>query len=217
MLKKSTPYFSYLWAGLMAILVLFFLIANIASMFSGKGDGGIMNWLFTSFWVLLIASPALLKIWATKKANQVAESINTQISKIFGSAIPRFNHFENNSVIMLHSDKSEILLANPQGVVKTYPYSAIREWEIRAETAGEQSSVMVTGTSGAAAAQGAMMGISAAMANSKAQAQAAANTGLYISVKDIDYPEWRISMASQSDRKRWFEILNQAINEGGVA
>lgn len=41
--------------------------------------------------------------------------------------------------------------------------------------------------------------------------------GISLMVRDIDIPEWKIVMRDKADRNRWFEILTQEINEGGIA
>lgn len=39
------------------------------------------------------------------------------------------------------------------------------------------------------------------------------NSGLYVSVKDVDHPKWRIEMKDDGIQARWMEILRQEINE----
>jgi hypothetical protein len=36
---------------------------------------------------------------------------------------------------------------------------------------------------------------------------------LTLSMRDVDHPVWTIQFASESDMNRWYELLNQAIND----
>ncbi|HDS1305116.1 TPA: hypothetical protein QEK28_001961 [Stenotrophomonas maltophilia] len=36
---------------------------------------------------------------------------------------------------------------------------------------------------------------------------------LTLSVRDVDHPVWTIKFASESEMNRWYELLNQAIND----
>lgn len=87
-----------------------------------------------------------------------------------------------------------------RGASKTYRYADIRAWDARKETSGK-----VVGHSMQA------IGVAAAM-----DREAKLNTGLFVTVRDVDHPQWRVSMKIENVRLRWVEILRQEINEGGV-
>ncbi|CAM4345530.1 hypothetical protein CR156_14925 [Stenotrophomonas lactitubi] len=38
---------------------------------------------------------------------------------------------------------------------------------------------------------------------------------LIVSVRDTDHPVWSIPFQSENEMNQWYEVLNQAINEGG--
>lgn len=38
---------------------------------------------------------------------------------------------------------------------------------------------------------------------------------LTVSVRDTDHPVWSIPFQSENEMNQWYEILNQAVNEGG--
>lgn len=40
---------------------------------------------------------------------------------------------------------------------------------------------------------------------------------LTVSVRDTDHPVWSIPFQSENEMNQWYEVLNQAINEGGRA
>lgn len=52
-------------------------------------------------------------------------------------------------------------------------------------------------------------GINANIARCKAYADARRQTGLFITVSDVEHPVWRISMQDENDQQRWYEILTQ--------
>ena len=85
---------------------------------------------------------------------------------------------------------------------KTYPFTDIRDWRVSKHTAGQ---VVAGNVTGAMAALG---------PNIRASRDADAATGLFVTVRDIDNPQWRIAMYDVATQARWMEILQQAINEG---
>jgi len=52
-------------------------------------------------------------------------------------------------------------------------------------------------------------GTAALGANVRAERAAAANTGLFVTVKDVENPKWRIEMRDDGIQARWMEILTQ--------
>lgn len=86
-----------------------------------------------------------------------------------------------------------------RGVMKTYRFQDVREWSINDVKAGRVFAV------GFAA-------LSAMGENARANAAAAADSGLFVTVRDIERPEWHIQM-NRTQQKKWFEILRQSINE----
>lgn len=124
------------------------------------------------------------------------------------SGIPvdsRFFHWEGDTGLALNESRQTITVAVGPNV-KTYKFNEIRDWSVRSETAGQV--VPIGG--------GVAGGIAAGAASIGAGIRADANTGLFLSVKDIENPTWRISMMDKKTREVWFEILTQAINEGGT-
>ena len=79
----------------------------------------------------------------------------------------------------------------------------MREWRTHLSTGGEvfaAGNIGFTGISSVAAQN-------ARVARDNRQA-----SGLFVRVRDIDRPEWRIDMPSEKNQKRWMEILRQTIN-----
>src|SRR5450830_1178302 len=140
-----------------------------------------------------------------QKANQ--NRLRDELAQQSGIAInSQLFHWEWESGLALNEEKATLTVSVGKNI-KTYKFTDIREWAVRSERAG-QVVPMGGGLAG---------GIAAGAANIGASSLAAAHTGLFISVKDINFPTWRISMQSKAKRDSWFEILTQALNEGGTS
>lgn len=113
-----------------------------------------------------------------------------------------FNHAEEDSGIALNREARTLTLLS-DGKWKTYPFSDIREWKTNLTTPDR-----VFAVGGNAVQMGTIVG-----ANITANERAALATGLFVTVKDIEFPKWRIAMANETTQARWMEILRQEINE----
>lgn len=146
-------------------------------------------------WVPLVA------IIAVEKSNKnTLHILKEKLSNAANNPDPKLIHVEGKTGIAVNTERQEITLVN-DAVIKTYPFSDIRNWERKSETAA-----LIHGG-----------GTQALGANVGAGMKAARNSGLFVQVKDIDYPEWRVQMADINIQKRWFEILTQILNEGRTA
>lgn len=115
-----------------------------------------------------------------------------------------FDHTEGGSGIALNPTAKTLSLW-ADGCAKRYDYAEVREWVAQYEKAGE---IVGVGLQGAMAAGG---------ANFRAGRAAKANTGLFVTVRDVEHPKWRVAMRDKTTQARWMEILRQEINEGGVS
>lgn len=140
----------------------------------------------------------------TKSADGRAKTL-MELAKFKGDASGNGNFFYTSPESGIAINCSEKLIAFSNGAEhKCYPFSDIREWTMQSERAAVSWG---TGVSGAAIAAG---------ANKRAARDAKANTGLFVRVKDIDHPLWPVYISEKKDRDRWYEILEQAVNEGLV-
>jgi hypothetical protein len=113
-----------------------------------------------------------------------------------------FEHAEDGTAIALNARARTLTLLR-DGSWKTYPFADVREWSTRIVTADQY---LVGGS---------VLGGAAAMSsNASARREAAADSGLFVRVRDVQRPEWRVSMVDRDAQARWMEILDQAINEG---
>jgi len=108
--------------------------------------------------------------------------------------------FENdNSGIFLSKDKKAICLYRGK-IAKLYDIDKIR---------GHRTSLIEPDkyfTVGRASL-GAAVDIIAA--NNRSARRAEEQSGIFIQIKDIDFPEWHINMTKKKDQSRWHEILTQ--------
>ncbi|OEZ97973.1 DUF4755 domain-containing protein [Duganella phyllosphaerae] len=120
-----------------------------------------------------------------------------------GSA--RFAHQEGDTLIVLNPNTRKISLS-VSGESKVYGYDEVREWDARKVS-----------RTGGAVGFGGVGTIAAGSQNIAASMKADRETGLFLTMRDIEHPQWRVSMFDASDRARWAEILRQELSEGGVA
>ncbi len=114
----------------------------------------------------------------------------------------RFKHFYAKTGIAVDTEKREVHLKD-RGNYKVYKFDEIRSWE-----ANTQSGGMIYG--------GGMNVLAANLANQRANKE---NTGLFIKVKDVDYPQWKIEFPpakAKQELTRWMEILQQTLNESTI-
>lgn len=122
-----------------------------------------------------------------------------------GVAADGFIHFEQSTGIAANpEDRTITLMINEK--CKKYQYTDIRTWEYKDVKATKH---FVPGGNF-------QQGVAVLGANLRERKVAAAETGFYLEVRDIDDPHWRIVMSNPTMQKRWMEILRQELNEGGV-
>jgi Domain of unknown function (DUF4755) len=124
-------------------------------------------------------------------------ALTNEISAKFSNF--KYKHIHEKTGIAIDTDKQEVHL-KVDDHYKVYKYNEIRTWESSLSTGGQ-----VYGK-----------GLSVIAANVSTARQNANSTGLFIKVKDIDFPEWKISFplkSAKNDMNRWMEILSQTVNE----
>ena len=91
---------------------------------------------------------------------------------------------------------------------KSYAFSDVRSWNTNLQTGG--SHIYGGGQ--------VLHALAVGSANKKQEKFNSENTGLFVKVKDINIPEWRIRFSSnesieKGEQTRWMEILTQVLNE----
>ncbi len=146
-------------------------------------------------------APAGLVVWFFVNRASKREAAHQVMLKEAGVEVGTgCDHSEDGTGVAINK-QAKTLTLKMQDNWKTYPFTAIREWETRNERAGQ---IVATGLAGGVAALG---------ANERMAREAKQNTGLFITVKDVDNPKWRIAMKDEHMQARWMEILRQELNE----
>lgn len=163
----------------------------------GQGKGGMVGSLIQPAGLVLIiwAGWCLYKSFSSGK-KAIPSGIPENVSEF------KYKHFHGKTGIAVDTDKREVHLKD-RGNYKVYKFHEIRSWEINVSTGGQ-----IYG--------GGLNVLAANLANAR---QNTDSTGLFIKVKDVDFPEWKISFPLKSvknDLKRWMEILQQTLNESAA-
>lgn len=162
----------------------------------------------TTLIVLAIAFTPLALTIRTRNARR-AEKVALFAAACEAVGVPagsaRFAHQEGDTIIVLNPGARKIAVS-ARGESKVYGYDEVREWDARKVS-----------RAGGAVGFGGVGTVAAGSQNIAASMQADRETGLFLTVRDIAHPLWRISMFDSSDRARWAEILRQELSEGGAA
>lgn len=176
----------FLWTG----AVLWGLFLTLVTVAVPAGGGALafflVGWTPMGLLVWFVAHRA-----AKRDAAHQAMLVAAEVSPGAG-----FDHAESGTGLALNPQARTLTLLIG-GQWKTYSYADVREWEAIKETPG----VVVGGNLAAVGAEVAM------------RRQAAAHTGFFVTVRDVQHPKWRIAMKDTGVQARWMEIMRQEINE----
>lgn len=155
------------------------------------------------YWVIGIP---MIGIGAWLSWNAITEMKNRSASKSEWSdliANTQYQHFQDHSGIAIDTKEKIVYLKHPSQI-KSYPFSDIRSWRYNLSTGGHVKTYGAIG--GIAAAQ-------ASAENLRVMRENKASSGFYVTVKDIENPEWRAAMSSEKEMKKWMEIFEQHVNQ----
>lgn len=107
---------------------------------------------------------------------------------------PRFVHFHDASGIAVDAKHRRLILANNNSI-RTYGFDDVREHTCAWRTGGQSNK----------------SGIGNLIRDAKNELDNREASGVFVWVKDIDHPEWRIGFRSKKKAQRWHEILQQAL------
>ena len=166
--------------------------------FHGPGDG------FAAFCVLLVGmAPLALMIWAGQARKARWARARADMLEAAGVGPGDFHHGEDDSGIALNRSARAVTLLDA-GQWKTYPFDDVRGWKAYLARPGQVGAI--GGNLGSA--------VAAMSAEANMKRDAAADTGLFVEVRDIERPRWRVAMKDERTQARWVELLRQEINEG---
>ncbi len=173
-------------------IIVLFLIGLF--LFNAGGEWGVLGLILQPAGLVLIVWSAVSLFTSLKgKQAPAPKGLPASVNDL------RFKHFHAKTGIAVDTEKREIHLKNGANY-KVYRFDEIRSWE-----ANTQSGGMIYG--------GGVNALAANLANQRSNKE---NTGLFIKVKDIDYPQWKIDFPQAKARQeltRWMEILQQTLNE----
>jgi hypothetical protein len=103
-------------------------------------------------------------------------------------------------------------------VSKSYPLQDVREWGIQVGGVTTVTASQVYGGGVGGAAHNLGQSAAASFANAVSASNAIDSTGLWLRVRDTEYPRWFIKFVSRNAQDaaamhRWMEVLQQQINE----
>lgn len=149
--------------------------------------------------------PLAVLAWLCLSVFLLIKKIKTNKRKSSATEMPdgvkqlKFTHFCNGTGIAVDPDKRELHLKSKSNY-KVYPFSEVREWESNLST-------------GQIVGGGFHENL---FANAAQHRNNIENTGLFVKVRDIDHPVWKINFplkTAKQDLARWMEILQQTLNE----
>lgn len=124
----------------------------------------------------------------------------------------KYSNWHENTAVALDMDRRMVKLRSqfPDGTIeREYSFDQVRGASSNIQKGGGiVGGVYGSGFQGALNAGAA--GAQIAGANRRIQKENAKATGIFVTVKDIDHPRWRLSFASEHDMFRWMEIFEQA-------
>ncbi len=146
--------------------------------------------------VVLSWAPLAYLIWHLINRSAKREALHKELAAELG-VVPGsgFDHAEDGTGVLLDT-KGKRMTVNVDGMFKIYSYDQIRDVEIVKETINRTRV------------------LSQDMANARA---ARRNSGLFITVRDVEFPKWRIAMHDEAMQRRWLEMCNQELREGGIS
>lgn len=144
-------------------------------------------------WFFLL--PMLL---ITMKEGDDGSEISTA-AKTFAKGA-QYAYAGGGTAIAVDTTRKIVRLKDGGWETKEYPFSEIREWCTNLSTGGQ---VLGYGLHAGSQAMG---------HNARVERENRKTSGLFVQVRDIGHPEWRIDMPSEQNQKRWMEIMRQTIN-----
>ena len=147
-----------------------------------------------------------LAIMAFKGADQSAKAKRgSEWSDRFPGAKHKFAHGDFG---IAADETAKLLHLNEGGHTKSYAFSDVREWTTKLQTGGR----IVYGGGGA------MNALAVGSTNREQEKNNQENSGLFVSVRDVDKPVWRISFSKdeaeeKAQQARWHEILTQLLRD----
>ena len=147
---------------------------------------------------LLFIVPIIALVLVTQKEKAEAAVLQARFCDGF-----KYSHLYQGSGIAINPETQRLRLRKTDGkneIILDYPLDQLRDFEKVVLSGGE----LVGGGGGLAA------GVAISKHNARKRRENEAGTGIFVNVKDIENPRWRIAFGRESDIDRWMEILRQS-------
>jgi hypothetical protein len=138
------------------------------------------------------------KLASSSRASSAAPVVPVEIVAL---GQPAYQHTWSGTSIALFPKASKIFLTDGN-FRQVYEFAHLRQWRKHWVTGGKES-YEGNGPVGRVY-----------LRNRKTEAKNRAESGLFIDVRDVNRPIWRVAFGSEHDLNRWFEIMQQVLNEG---
>lgn len=143
-------------------------------------------------------------IWGIINLSNDQSHTTPKMAQEFGEGYKYSHAYEGTAIAVdpnTQTLKVRSVFPNQGAIEKIYPFSSIRRVSTNLQTGGEMIGV------------GLVAGSAAMGHNKRARTANRLASGLFIEVKDTDYPKWRIAFGShdQIQQDRWYEIMQQAL------
>lgn len=169
------------------VVIIFGVVVGMVSLGEGMAPGFIVG--------LVIVALGWWMIKADQKANPPGTKFQVPLNLVPELSKADYSHIYKDTAIAINRKDSTIFLADKYNR-KTYGFEDVREW--RYNLAMHQSGGGFAETVGT---------------NIRNKNE----TGFFVAMKDIDFPEWRIEFKydskTEKELKRWMEIMTQCINK----
>lgn len=181
------------------------IVIGVLMTFFGRylpGVGGLL-----SMFGLLLIVVGIIKLASSATGSTFASSKLSSFSEGF-----KYSNWHDDTAVALDMDRRMVKLRSqfPSGTFeREYSFDQVRGTSSNIQKGGGiVGGVYGSGFQGALNAGAA--GAQIAGANRRIQKENKLATGVFVTVKDIDYPRWRLAFASEHDIHKWMEIFEQA-------
>jgi hypothetical protein len=159
---------------------------------------GLTGLLLGCFFILMSCVPVVLVTLAKWRAKRTAKHAVEEFLARVGPV--DYSGYEHGSGIAISRANRQIHLFE-DNLGRTYPFEQVRGWRTERERPGQ----VITNT-GNVQVNARALGM-----NLRMRVEAMVNTGLFVSVQDVDHPVWHVRMQDKALLARWSEILRQGL------
>lgn len=186
---------------------LWLLAAWVASFLLMKLEIGVA--MFGVIFIPVIALVMAMYSWSRKQ-----HAAAVKVADDFGGQF-KYSHMAGPSGIAIDPERQILRLRSgadtKKPLTKDYPFSDVRDFEKVILSGGQFRGQHSAGPNMQSAVGASMANLGVAAQNARLNRENQKASGIFITVKDIDNPKWRVAFADEKGMDRWMEILRQSI------